>query len=98
MNFSEQIKQLRINKNETLHKVSMGTNIDMTVLSKIERGKRYPTVKQLKQLAKYFNTSEADLKSKLISEKIIKDYGMNITTYNAVQLVNEILNCHIKKE
>ncbi|MCP4353493.1 MAG: helix-turn-helix transcriptional regulator [Desulfobacterales bacterium] len=86
-----------MDKNKTLHKVSMGTDIDMTLLSKIERGERFPTSEQLKRLTSYFDVPESDLLSDLISEKIIKTYGINKTTYDAIQIVNEKLAPYMKK-
>jgi HTH-type transcriptional regulator, competence development regulator len=97
MKLGSQIKQLRISKNETLHKISMKVDIDMTLLSKIERGERFPTPEQLKRLTAYFKVSESDLMSKLISEKIVKAYGINNTTYNAIHLVKEQLASYIKE-
>lgn len=87
----QQIRELRKEKGETLHQVSMGTDIDSPLLSKIERGERMPTLEQLTRLCLYFNVSEPDLKVKYIAEKIIKEYGENETTYEAVQVVCEQL-------
>lgn len=72
----------------------MGTDIDVTLLSKIERGERLPTTEQLKRLAKYFKSSEHDLMANLISERIIKAHGINELTYDAIQLAEKkIASC-----
>lgn len=89
MNLGQTIRQLRIQKKVTLHKVSIGADIDMTLLSKIERCERLPTVDQLKRLCAYFEASESVFMAMLISNKIIKDYGINSTTYDAIQMVHE---------
>jgi len=67
----------------------MGTDIDSTILSKIERGERLPTIDQITRLADYYEISEESLKAQFIAEKIMKDYGFNNTTFNAIQLVRE---------
>jgi HTH-type transcriptional regulator, competence development regulator len=85
------IRKLRMERNETLHQVSKGTDIDSPLLSKIERGERLPTLEQLKRLSKYYEISESSLKVKHIAEKILKEYGFNETTFDAIQLVNENL-------
>jgi HTH-type transcriptional regulator, competence development regulator len=90
-------RELRTMKGETLHQVSKRTDIDSPMLSKIERGERMPTLEQLKKLSNYFKVSETDIKVMYTAEKILKEFGANETTYNAIQLVNEQLVPYIKK-
>ena len=91
MDIAQILKNERINKKETLHQVAVSTNIDSTLISKIERGDRLPTMDQLKMLAKHFNLSIDQLSSKLVSERIIKDYGRSQITFQAAQMVKEEL-------
>jgi len=51
----------------------------------------------LKRLATFYKVSEAFLKVKHTAEKILKEYGANETTYDAIQLVNEKLTIYSKK-
>lgn len=90
------LRELRKQREETLHQVSKGADIDSPMLSKIERGERLPTSEQLKRLAKFYKVSEASLKVKHTAEKILKEYGANETTYDAIQLVNEQLTNYAK--
>ena len=90
-------RELRTNKGETLHQVSKGTDIDSPMLSKIERGERMPTLEQLKKLCKYFKVSESNLKVMHTAEKIIKEFGVNETTYEAVRMVKEQLTPYLQK-
>ena len=83
------IKKIRTEKELTLHQVAVGTDIDATIISKIERGGRIPTNEQLNKIANFFEIPIELLKQKTIAEKIIKEYGINETTFNAIQLVNE---------
>lgn len=91
------LRELRKEKEETLHGVSKGTDIDSPLLSKIERGERLPTSDQLKRLSRFYKVAEASLKAKLAAEKIVKDYGLNDTTYDAIRLVEEQLVEYGKK-
>ena len=91
------LRELRKNKGQTLHQVSVGTDIDSPLLSKLERGERLPTDEQIKKLAKYYKVVETDLKIKATAERIIKEYGVNDTTYEAVNLVMEQITPYIKK-
>ena len=91
------LRELRQEKGQTLHQVSKVTDVDSPLLSKLERGERLPTAEQIKKLAKHYKVSEADLKSKATAERIIKEYGVNDTTYGAVNLVMEQITPYIKK-
>lgn len=91
------LRELRKVKEETLHQVSKETDIDSPMLSKIERGERMPTLEQLKRLSKYFNVEEADLKVMHTVERIIKEYGVNETTYEAIKKVEEQITPFLKK-
>lgn len=90
-------RELRNEREETLHQVAVGTDIDSPLLSKIERGERLPTTEQLKKLSAYYDVSEEELRVKHTAEKILKEYGANETTYNAIQIVNEQLTDYAKK-
>lgn len=91
------LRELRKDKGQTLHQVSVGTDIDSPLLSKLERGERLPTDEQIKKLAKYYKVAETNLKIKATAERIIKEYGVNDTTYEAVNLVMEQITPYIKK-
>lgn len=91
------LRELRKDKEQTLHQVSIGTDIDSPLLSKLERGERLPTDEQIKKLAKYYKVAETNLKVKATAERIIKEYGVNDTTYEAVNLVMEQITPYIKK-
>ncbi len=91
------LREFRKNKEQTLHQVSVGTDIDSPLLSKLERGERLPTDEQIKKLAKYYKVAETDLKIKATAERIIKEYGVNDTTYEAVNLVMEQITPYIKR-
>ena len=90
------LRDLRKEKGETLHQVSKGTDIDSPMLSKIERGERLPTHDQLKRMCKYFKVKESNLMVMHTAEKIIKEFGVNETTYEAVRMVEEHIIPYLK--
>jgi transcriptional regulator with XRE-family HTH domain len=98
MDFGTKLKGLRQSRNETLHMVAVGTNIDMTLLSKFERKERIPTVEQAKRIAAYFSVDINELNIELTAERIIFDYGLNDTTYKAAILVCEAYIGYITDE
>lgn len=93
----QHLRDLRIAKGQTLHQLATEVDIDSPMLSKIERGDRLPTLEQIKKLSKYFKIEESDLKVMVTAERIIKDYGVNDTTYNAIRMVKEQIAPYIKK-
>lgn len=89
LSIGQLLKHKRGSDEQTLHQVAISTNIDSTIISKIERGKRLPTTDQLKGFASHFSLPLNDLHAKLIAEQIVRDYGISKTTYQAVQIVQE---------
>lgn len=75
------LKEIRETKGFNLQDVALKTDINYTVLSRIETGKRLPTKTQVKSLANFYNYSEQELVKYLISDKILceiqnEDFGM----------------------
>lgn len=96
LTIGEYLRELRKQMDQTLHGVSKRTDIDSPLLCKIERGERLPTLDQVKRLSKFYKISGDSLKAKLAAEKIVKEYGLNNTTYEAIRLVEEQLLEHSK--
>lgn len=92
----EYLRGVRKERNETLHQVSQGTDIDSPMLSKIERGERLPTSEQIKKIAKHFKVPENNLRSKLTAEKILREYGANEVTLDAISIVKEEIVKYVK--
>ena len=91
------LRELRKEKCQTLHQVSMAADIDSPLLSKLERGERLPTPGQIAKLSKHYNVHESKLMVMATAEKIIKEYGVNDTTYDAINLVKEQISPYLKK-
>ena len=80
------MKELRDKR--TLHEVTMATDIQTALLSRIESGERLPTPDQIKKLAKFYRVSEDSLSTKRTMEKIIENHGVNKITFAAIQELN----------
>lgn len=93
----EKLRELRKQNGETLHCVSESADLDLTLLSKIERGERLPTQEQIIKLAAYYKYNEAELKTLLVAERIIKEYGISNETQVAINLVNDQIVKYLKK-
>jgi transcriptional regulator with XRE-family HTH domain len=93
----ERLRYLRKQKEDTLNNVSEASGINLTILSKIERGERLPTREQLSSLANYYKYNKSELKTLLIAEKIIKDYGISVDTHKAISLVEKQIIKYLKK-
>ena len=56
----EKLRAHRETKQLPLRKVAAAIDIDQAILSKIERGERYPTRHQIIELAKFFGRSQRE--------------------------------------
>lgn len=73
---SERIKELREQKNLPLRKVAAYLDIDTSILSKIERGKRPLNPNLVKKIAYFFNLEIKELLTDYYSEEIAKGIYM----------------------
>jgi transcriptional regulator with XRE-family HTH domain len=97
MNLGVKLKNLRLDRKETLHVVAMGTNVDMTLISKFERGERLPTNKQIERIAGYFGLDKKQLAIEATAGKILTEYGYNDVTYEAAMFVQEEMKRYYAK-
>ena len=92
------LRNIRTEKGLGLFDVAKGTDIDTTMLSKIERGERLPTMEQVKRIANFYRISEKSLRIQVTAKKIIKEYGLNETTLKAVNIVKEQVIPYLKQK
>ena len=85
----ETIRALRKQRSEPLRVVAAAIEIDSTLLSKIERGERFPTDVQIARLAEYFDIPRDELTAQVIADRIVSAYGYQPTTLQAVRIVRE---------
>ena len=68
--FGERIRSEREEKQLPLRKVAAFLDIDTSILSKIERGERKPTVDLIYKIADFFNLNGDNLVEEFLSEDI----------------------------
>lgn len=81
VSIGDTLKEIRETRGFNLQDVALKTEIDYTVLSRIETGKRLPTKPQVQSLANFYNYNEQELIKYLISDKILckiqnEDFGL----------------------
>lgn len=87
--FGETTRTLRKQRGEPLRIVAAAVEIDSTLLSKIERGERFPTEAQIAKFAEYFGIPQEELVAKAIADRIISAYGYQSTTLQAIRIIRE---------
>ncbi len=73
--FGELVRALRHQRGEPLRVVAAAIKIDSTLLSKFERGERFPTDIQIARLSKYFAFPKEELLARVLADKIQAQSG-----------------------
>ena len=68
--FGEHLRILRENAGLTLKEVAANTEIDISLLAKIERNERQPTKQWIKKISCYFKVDETLLMNEFLSDQI----------------------------
>ncbi|MCX6902954.1 MAG: helix-turn-helix transcriptional regulator [Verrucomicrobia bacterium] len=87
--FGEYIRKKRQEREQPLRVVAAAVEIDSTLLSKLERGERFPTEEQIAKFAKVFKLSEQELKGRVIADKVTAEYDDQGATLHAAQILQE---------
>jgi transcriptional regulator with XRE-family HTH domain len=87
--FGEIIRKLRQGREEPLRVVAAAVGIDSTLLSKLERGERFPTEVQISKLAKLFKIPEQELKGRVIADKVTSEYDDDGAALHASYILRE---------
>ncbi len=88
-NFGFSIRKLREEKELPLRKVAAYLDIDMAILSKIERGKRDATRMQVIKLASFYEVDEDDLLVAWLSDRLVYDLKGEKNAVKALHLAEE---------
>jgi predicted nucleotidyltransferase/plasmid maintenance system antidote protein VapI len=83
------VRKLRQESGLPLRKVAAFLDIDQAILSKIERGKRNATRKQVVMLAGYFQVKEEELLSQWLSDKLVYQVADELLAEKALQIAEE---------
>lgn len=82
--FGESINSLREGKNLTLREVAEELEIDTSMLGKIEKNSRKPTIELIEKLSKLFNVPKKELTINFLSDTIVykimdsEDYAQEV--------------------
>ncbi len=71
LSIGDKLKKIRDEKNLMLQDVSEKTKINLSLLSRIETGKRFPSKKHIEKLASFYGYDENELLKILESDKIL---------------------------
>jgi adenine-specific DNA-methyltransferase len=87
------LKQIREAKGLQLQEVNNKTNINLTLLSRIETGKRLPTNEQISKLAKEYEYNEKELMIHLVSDRVLIetekiDFGLEALQLAESKIIN----------
>jgi len=85
----DMLRSMRKNQTLPLRVVAAATDMDSTLLSKIELGQRLPTKIQTKAIAKFFKVPFEDLEAKRLAERFWMEHRNNKAVVKAALLINE---------
>jgi transcriptional regulator with XRE-family HTH domain len=85
----EILRSLRESHQQLLREVSAGVAMDQALLSKIERGERFPTKEQVLKLAKYFHAEKNELIVAWLSDKLVNELAAKEALKVAEQKINK---------
>jgi transcriptional regulator with XRE-family HTH domain len=89
------LRHLREARDLALWQVAAAAEMDSTLLSKIERGHRFPTPEQAALLARFFNVPIGEMEGRRIMSKFWRDHGNNPAVAEAVQKIQETAPAYI---
>jgi transcriptional regulator with XRE-family HTH domain len=90
------IRKKRETKGLPLRIVAVYLDIDLAVLSKIERGQRNATREQVIKLADYFKVQEEEFLVSWLSDKIVIELANEKVAIEALQVAEEKINYKVK--
>ncbi len=88
-NLGEKLRRLRQEKNLPLRKVAAALDIDVAILSKMERGERKLSKGIVEKLAKLYDHDAEELMVLFLSEKIMYEVGEEDLALNAMIAAEE---------
>jgi len=91
-NLGEKLRKLREDNHLTLRKVAAMIDIDVAILSKMERGERRLTKEMVQKLANIYNHDKEELTVLYLSEKVLAEIGDEDLAIKALQVAEEQIN------
>jgi transcriptional regulator with XRE-family HTH domain len=93
----EKLRELREKNTLPLRKVAALLDIDVAILSKMERGERPLTKEIVTQLSKIYKYDIEELIVLFLSQKIVKEIGEEDLALKAMQVAEEQIKYQTKK-
>jgi predicted nucleotidyltransferase/plasmid maintenance system antidote protein VapI len=87
--FAEQIKEMRISTGKPLRIIASSLDIDQSILSKIENGKRKASREQVVKLAKLYKTDQNKLLVSWLSDKLVYEISNEDNALEALQMAED---------
>ncbi len=87
--FGTLIRAARKQRGEPLRVVAAAIKIDSTLLSKLERGERFPTEVQIARLAKYLHLSPDELTASVLADKLLAQSASPAIAQRAAKILRE---------
>lgn len=88
-NLGETLRELRENRQLPLRTVAAFLDIDPAIMSRLERGQRKATRKQVINLAEYFNVNEDELIIAWLSDKVVYEIADEKLGIEALRMAEE---------
>jgi len=85
----EKLRKLREEKELPLRRVAAVIDIDVAILSKMERGERRLTKEIVQKLANFYNYDQEELLVLYLSEKVLYEIGDEDLALKALQVAEE---------
>ncbi len=87
--FANWLRSLREKQSAPLRIVAAATDLDSTLLSKIELGDRLPTDAQAEALASYYKIHVEEMRRRVVAGRIMQQFGDDPVLYDAISIVRE---------
>jgi len=83
------LRQLRRARELPLRTVAAAAEMDSTLLSKVELGKRLPTATQTVALARFFTVPAEEMQARRIADKFWNEHRGSPAAHRAINLIKE---------
>lgn len=87
--FGNLIRTLRQQRGEPLRVVAAAIKIDSTLLSKLERGDRFPTEIQIARISKYFDIASEEMTAVVLADKLLAQSASPAIAQRAAKILRE---------
>lgn len=98
LSLGEHIRKLRTERGLPLRKVAAQLDIDQSILSKIERGRRTPSKDQVIRISQIFDVDEKELLIDFLSDKVVYNLRDEDLAVDALKAAEKKINYLTKNQ